>query len=40
MTGAVKPIVGIVMGSNSDWEVMKNAAEMLKASTFRSKPAS
>ena len=31
MTDAVKPIVGIVMGSNSDWEVMKNAAEMLKA---------
>ena len=30
MTDAVKPIVGIVMGSNSDWEVMKNAAEMLK----------
>ena len=23
MTDAVKPIVGIVMGSNSDWEVMK-----------------
>ena len=31
MTEAVKPVVGIVMGSNSDWEVMKNAAEMLKA---------
>ena len=24
MTDAVKPIVGIVMGSNSDWEVMKD----------------
>ena len=23
MTDAVKPIVGIVMGSNSDWEGMK-----------------
>ena len=23
------PLVGIVMGSNSDWEVMKNAADML-----------
>lgn len=25
-----KPIVGIVMGSSSDWEVMKNAAEQLE----------
>ena len=25
-----KPVVGILMGSNSDWEVMKNAAQMLK----------
>jgi 5-(carboxyamino)imidazole ribonucleotide mutase len=25
-----KPLVGIVMGSSSDWEVMKHAAEMLK----------
>ncbi|MDO5530602.1 5-(carboxyamino)imidazole ribonucleotide mutase [Sutterella sp.] len=24
------PLVGILMGSNSDWEVMKNAAQMLK----------
>ncbi len=24
------PLVGIVMGSNSDWDVMKNAAQMLK----------
>lgn len=23
------PVVGIVMGSNSDWDVMKNAADML-----------
>lgn len=30
MTTQVKPIVGIVMGSNSDWETMKNAALMLK----------
>lgn len=26
-----KPLVGIVMGSSSDWEVMKHAAEMLKS---------
>ncbi len=26
-----KPVVGILMGSNSDWEVMMNAAEMLKS---------
>jgi 5-(carboxyamino)imidazole ribonucleotide mutase len=26
-----KPMVGIVMGSQSDWEVMKHAAEMLKS---------
>ena len=25
-----KPIVGIVMGSNSDWEVMSHAAQILK----------
>ena len=25
------PLVGIVMGSQSDWEVMRNAAEMLKS---------
>jgi len=25
-----KPLVGIVMGSNSDWEIMSNAAEILK----------
>lgn len=24
------PLVGILMGSNSDWDVMKNAAQMLK----------
>lgn len=29
MTEAKKPLVGIVMGSNSDWDVMKNAADML-----------
>lgn len=27
----IKPLVGIVMGSTSDWEVMKNASETLKA---------
>ena len=26
-----KPLVGIVMGSSSDWEVMRHAAEMLKS---------
>ena len=26
-----KPLVGIVMGSQSDWEVMRHAAEMLKS---------
>mgnify|MGYP003584936226 CR=1 FL=1 len=31
MEGQVnKPLVGVIMGSNSDWEVMKHAAEMLK----------
>src|SRR5574337_626762 len=25
-----KPVVGIVMGSNSDWEIMKHAAAVLK----------
>lgn len=31
MTKSDTPVVGILMGSNSDWEVMKNAAEMLKS---------
>lgn len=31
MTKTDTPVVGILMGSNSDWEVMKNAAEMLKS---------
>lgn len=26
----MKPLVGIIMGSKSDWEVMKDAAEVLK----------
>jgi len=26
---AERPLVGIVMGSKSDWETMKNAADML-----------
>jgi 5-(carboxyamino)imidazole ribonucleotide mutase len=25
-----KPLVGIVMGSNSDWETMQHAAQMLE----------
>ncbi|MBN9132689.1 MAG: 5-(carboxyamino)imidazole ribonucleotide mutase [Nitrosospira multiformis] len=25
-----RPLVGVIMGSNSDWEVMKHAAEVLK----------
>ena len=25
-----RPVVGIVMGSNSDWDVMQHAARMLK----------
>ena len=25
-----KPLVGIIMGSSSDWDVMKNAVDMLK----------
>jgi len=25
-----KPVVGVIMGSSSDWEVMKHAAEILK----------
>ncbi len=28
--GAVKPLVGVVMGSSSDWEVMRHAVEQLK----------
>ncbi len=31
MTKTDTPVVGILMGSNSDWEVMKNTAEMLKS---------
>ena len=27
---AVKPLVGVVMGSSSDWDVMRHAAEQLK----------
>jgi 5-(carboxyamino)imidazole ribonucleotide mutase len=29
--GETKPLVGIVMGSSSDWDVMQNAAQMLKS---------
>ena len=28
---AVKPLVGVVMGSSSDWDVMRHAAEQLKS---------
>jgi len=30
MTETVKPIVGVIMGSKSDWPTMKNAVEMLE----------
>ncbi len=30
MNSNTKPVVGVVMGSNSDWDVMKNACQMLK----------
>lgn len=30
MTDTQKPVVGIIMGSNSDWPTMKLAADMLK----------
>ena len=30
MSNSKNPIVGIVMGSNSDWDVMKNACQQLK----------
>ena len=26
----IGPVVGLVMGSSSDWDVMKNAADMLE----------
>ncbi len=29
MTGALPPLVGLIMGSTSDWETMRHAAEML-----------
>jgi len=29
MSSKEKPLVGVVMGSNSDWEVMKNACQQL-----------
>ena len=31
MTQINKPLVGVVMGSNSDWDVMKNACQQLEA---------
>nr|WP_267875262.1 AIR carboxylase family protein [Massilia sp. Dwa41.01b] len=30
MSDGVKPLVGVVMGSSSDWDVMQHACEMLK----------
>jgi 5-(carboxyamino)imidazole ribonucleotide mutase len=30
MSSKEKPLVGVVMGSNSDWEVMKNACQQLE----------
>ncbi|MFC5509765.1 5-(carboxyamino)imidazole ribonucleotide mutase [Massilia jejuensis] len=30
MTNDVKPLVGVVMGSSSDWDVMKHAVDILK----------
>ena len=30
MTDQAKPLVGVVMGSSSDWDVMQHAVEMLK----------
>jgi 5-(carboxyamino)imidazole ribonucleotide mutase len=30
MTEQAKPLVGVVMGSSSDWDVMKNAVDVLK----------
>ena len=30
MTDQAKPLVGVVMGSSSDWDVMKNAVDILK----------
>lgn len=30
MTETIKPVVGVIMGSKSDWPTMKNAVEMLE----------
>lgn len=30
MTDQAKPLVGVIMGSSSDWDVMKNAVDILK----------
>jgi 5-(carboxyamino)imidazole ribonucleotide mutase len=30
MNDTVKPLIGVVMGSSSDWEVMQNAVAILK----------
>lgn len=30
MNGELRPLVGVIMGSSSDWDVMKNAVDILK----------
>ena len=30
MLDQAKPVIGVVMGSSSDWDVMKNAVDILK----------
>ncbi|NUU00456.1 5-(carboxyamino)imidazole ribonucleotide mutase [Herbaspirillum robiniae] len=30
MSNAIKPLVGVIMGSSSDWDVMQNAVTILK----------
>jgi len=30
MNGALRPLVGVIMGSSSDWDVMQNAVAILK----------
>ena len=30
MTEQIKPLVGVIMGSSSDWDVMQNAVAILK----------
>ena len=30
LNGQLRPVVGVIMGSSSDWDVMKNAVDVLK----------